>query len=162
MANTHNKTIYSSNLSYLTLSYYDIMLSLRFVPIVSKDENGISIYDDGKGLTTTVSYEDACILYKIACDVIYGKEDVNTVSLTIPCSDGVLLTFEKQPDQDRQIETVLTIFKDDVSIPFRFSDRAIKVIDDEGQIVTKTIESGLDTFAAILDKCLTEVNADAF
>jgi hypothetical protein len=57
------------------------------------------------------------------------------------------------------METVLTLNKGNASIPFKFSTQQVQV-KENGQYVTKQIESQLGAFGKILEGYLTGINAD--
>lgn len=156
---TYVRNIYSMGYSYIMISYFNTNLSFYFAPFKSKDATGRSFYDSTKKLTTTVNYEGAFALYKTASDIVNGKEATNGAVLTIPCASGASLTLERNPGQNGQMETLFTIFKSYTSISFKFATHQTQV-KENGQLVIKTIESGLGMFAKTIEGYLTGINAD--
>lgn len=155
---TNIRNIYS-DLSYLNMKFYNSNLSFQFHPFVSKDANGKSQYNQQYGLMTTVSFDGAFALHQIAMDIINGKEASKGVLLVIPCASGVQLILERKPNQTGQMETMFLISRNNETIPFKFSTNSYQT-NENGQQVTKVVESGLGTFAKTIEGYLTGINSD--
>jgi len=52
--NTYIRTIYSPDLSSLTMSYYKQSLTFSFTPYIGKDNRGFDQYDNKSFISTTV------------------------------------------------------------------------------------------------------------
>ena len=157
--NTQVRNMYSDGLSYLNMKFYGVNFSLQLVPFVSKDANGRSIYDRTKGVMTTIDYDAAYSIFKAANDIIQGKEAAQGLTLNIPCAAGAVVSLERKPGQSGQMETFFSISKNNITIPFKFNTHSYQV-KENGQMVTKVIESGLGTLAKTLDGYLSGINAD--
>ena len=117
----------------------------------------MSKYDMKNGQSTTVNFEGASALHQLADDIISGK--TNECNLPIPCAAGASLNLERKMAQDGTMETIFSITKNNVTIPFKFSTIKYQT-KENGQIVTKTIEAGLVAFSKTIDGYLTGINAD--
>jgi hypothetical protein len=157
--NTNIRNIYSEGLSYINIRFYNFNLSFAFTPFASKNPNGTSQYNSQASISTTVSYDGAHAIYQIATDIINGKEAAKGVLLIVPCVGGTQLILERKPTMSGQMETIFTISKNGTSIPFRFPTHPYQV-KENGQMVTRIVESGLGTFAKTILGYLTGVNAD--
>lgn len=153
---TQIRNMYSEGNSYLNIKFYNTDLSFKFSPYTGKDQNGRNQYDLDHSQTTTVNFEGAYALYKVAKDIIDGK--VNETSITIPCN-GASLLLERKPGNNGLLETFFTITKNNVTIPFKFQTLQQKV-KENGNIMTVTIESGLGVFVKTIDGYLTGINSD--
>jgi hypothetical protein len=116
----------------------------------------MSQYDMKAGQVTTVDFEGAFALYNVSKQIIEGS--IQEVSLSIPCN-GAKLTFERKLSTNGSMETVFSISKNNVTIPFVFATIQQQV-KQNGQIVTQTIETGLGAFMKTIDGYLTGINAD--
>lgn len=152
---TQIRNLYSDGMCYLNVSFFNTSLSLKFYPFLSKDNVGRSKYDTNNGQTTTVNYEAAYALYQMSKDIIDGK--IQEANLIIPCAGGQL-SFERKMGQGG-METLLSISKNNVVIPFRFQTISQQV-KENGQQITKTIEVGLGAFMKTIEGYLTGINAD--
>jgi hypothetical protein len=123
-------------------------------PCTGKDANGRMQYDRN-GQLTTINYDGAFALYETIKDII--SEKINECNLSIPCN-GANLILTRQLGNNG-IETILTLNKANASIPFKFGTQQIQ-IKENGQFVTKQIESQLGAFGKILEGYLTGINAD--
>lgn len=153
---TQIRNLYSDGLSYMNIKFYNTDLSFKLSPFTGKDAGGKNHYDSAKGQTTTVNFEGAYALYKVAKDIIDGK--YNEISVNIPCN-GASITLERKPGQDGKIDTFFTISKNNTTIPFKFQTIQQQV-KENGNVITKTIESGLGAFAKTIEGYLTGINAD--
>lgn len=153
---TQIRNFYSDGMSYLNVSFYNTNLSLKFCPFISKDNMGRSTFDLKNGQSTTIDFERASALSQIADDIIDGK--VNELDLPIECLGGSL-DLHRGPAADGTIETVLTLTKNGMTIPFRFKTMTYQV-KENGQTITKILECGLKAFKSTVDGYLTGINAD--
>jgi hypothetical protein len=107
----------------------------------------------------------AAALYIAANNIINGKDEANGMKLTIDCAHGASLILERRPssnsDKNRQMETFFVITKEDKIIPFKFSTHPCQV-EENGQMVTKVIESGLGAFMKIVERYLMDVCVDKY
>lgn len=154
---TQIRNLYSDGMSYLNVKFFNTNLSFQMYPYSGQDPNGRSTYDMKHGQTTTVNYEGAYALYSASKDIVSGK--VQEMMLQVPCAGGAELTLERKQGNDGKLDTIFTIKKNNVSIPFKFKTMQEQV-KENGQIITKTIEVGLGAFAMILEGYLTGINAD--
>ncbi len=155
--NTQVRNFYSDGLSYLNVSFFNTNLSFKFHPFISKDNLGKSTYDMKNPQNTTVNYEGASALDQVAEDIINGK--IQECNLPIPCASGASLNLERKLGQDGKMETIFSISKNNVTIPFKFNTIEYQT-KENGQIVTKTIETGLKAFQKTIEGYLTGINAD--
>ena len=153
---TQIRNFYSDGMSYLNTSFFNTNFSFKFYPFISKD-GGRSVYDLKNGLSTTVNFEGAYALYNAAKDIIDGK--INELNLPIPCAAGAILTLERKLGQNGIMETIFSISKNNIIVPFRFPTVSYQV-KENGQVITKTIESGLGAFMKTVEGYLTGINSD--
>lgn len=155
---TQIRNFYSDGMAYLNTSFFNTNLSFKFHPFISKDNIGRSTYDMKNGLNTTVNFEGAYALYHAAKSIIDGK--VNELDLPIPCAAGATLNLARRLAQDgMMMETIFSITKNNVTIEFRFSTFTYQT-KENGQIVTKVIESGLGAFMKTVEGYLNGINSD--
>jgi hypothetical protein len=152
------RNLYSPGFSSIVVSFYNYNLSFGFSRYIGKNNAGMSEYEKSY-LTTTVNYEGAALLYQIAMLIIYGKYSENEIKTVLQCNNNATLTFEYKYDQNNQFVAYLTINKNNESISFKFATHTYKVKED-GQIITKVMQSGLGVFAKIIDGYLTATGAD--
>lgn len=152
---TQIKNLYSPGVCYLNIKFFNTDLSLKFSPFIQTN-NGRSEYDLKNCQITTIDHEEAFTLYITAKDIIEGK--LIEGSQEILCKNATL-TLERSIKGDKP-ETVLSLTKNNVTIPFIFNVRERK-IKSNGQVVgTEYIEAGLGSFMQLLEGYLTGVNAD--
>lgn len=154
---TQIRNLYSENMSYLNVSFYNTRLSFKFYPYIGKDNSGKSMYDLKNGQNTTVDFDGAGALLDIIEDIIDGK--TQECDLPIPCASGAELKLHRGIGNEGKLETVFSINKNNTVIPFRFKTMSYQV-KENGQFITKIIECGLKGFKGILDGYLTGINAD--
>lgn len=154
---TQIRNFYSDGMSYMNIKFYNTNLSFQLYPFLSKDQSGKSSYDLKNGQMTTVNFEGAFALYQATKNIIEGK--IQECNLPIPCAAGASLNLERKLSQNGTMETIFSISKNGVSIPYRFPTIAMQV-KENGQIVTKTIESGLGAFNKTIEGYLTGINSD--
>jgi hypothetical protein len=144
-------------------SFFKTNLSLRLIPFVSKDAKGHDRYDYKNGLTTTVNYEGAAALYIVSKWIFNDEIKSREITLTIPSTSGATLTLDRRPHaingQGEQMETFLSIAKNNVTLRFKFEKHQAKV-EENGQMVVKCIESGLGAFAKTVERYLSGTGAD--
>lgn len=155
---TQIRNMYSEGMSYLNIKFFNVNLSFQFSPFASKDATGRSTYDQQKALMTTVNFEGAFALYKTASDIINGNT-TNEVLLKVPCAGGAALTLERKLGLNGQMETFFIITKNNNSIPFKFNTLQIQV-KENGQMITKIVETGLGTFTKTIEGYLVGINSD--
>lgn len=156
---TQIRNMYSDGMAYLNIKFFNTNISFQFAPFISKDATGRSSYDQQKSLMTTANFDGAFALYKMALDIVNGGTAAQGGLLSVPCAGGAALILERKMGQNGQMETYLVISKNNTSIPFRFSTHQMQV-SENGQMITKTIESGLGAFLKTLDGYLTGINAE--
>nr|WP_092067927.1 hypothetical protein [Dendrosporobacter quercicolus]NSL46847.1 hypothetical protein [Dendrosporobacter quercicolus DSM 1736] len=91
--------------------------------------------------------------------VIDGKYAEQQILAVLQCNNNTTLIFEYKPDQYNQMDSYLTINKNNETISFKFKTHIYRV-KEKGQMVTKIIQSGLGAFARMLDGYLPGINAD--
>ena len=153
MNNVYIRTLYSPGFSFIMFSFYKTNLSIRFSPWISKDKTGRNQYDTMKCLSTTISDENAAVLYYLAKKIVEGELN-NPVYYPIQCNKQTTLRFEYDANK-----AYFSIEKDREKINFEFAAHQYQVKED-GRIVTKTIHAELLVFAEILHAYLTAVGAD--
>lgn len=153
---TQIRNMYSDGMSYMNIKFYNTSLSFQLYPFTGKDQNGHDKYDTKNGQLTTVNYEGAYALYQTAKDIIDGK--VKETNLQVPCN-GASLILERKLGTNGKMETIFSITKNNVTIPFRFQTIQ-QQIKDGGNITTITVESGLGAFMKTIEGYLTGINAD--
>ena len=153
---TQIRNMYSDGMSYMNIKFYNTNLSFQLYPFTGKDQNGRSKYDMKNGQQTTVNFEGAYALYKAATDII--DEKVQQTTLSVPCN-GASLMLERKLGMDGQMETVFSISKNNMTIPFRFNTIQQQV-NINGQVQTKNIETGLGAFCKTIEGYLTGINSD--
>ena len=156
-ANTYIRTLYSPGFSFLMMSFFKTNLTLNFVPYLGKDNVGRSQYSKTEFLSTTVNYEGAAALYMTAMPILDGNE--SQVELVLPCSNDATLIFEYKLDQNNQMSAYLVIDKNNETIPFRFGTHQFRA-KENGQMVTKVLQSGLGAFTKTMEAYLSGIGAD--
>lgn len=156
-SNTYIRTLYSSGFSFLMMSFFKTNLTFNFAPYLGKDNVGRSQYSKTEFLSTTVNYEGAAALYMTAMPILEGNE--SQMELVLPCSNQATLIFEYKLDQNNQMSAYLLINKNNSTMTFRFGTMQYKV-KENGQVITKVVQSGLGAFAETLDGYLTGIGAD--
>lgn len=155
--NTYIRTLYSPGFSFLMMSFFKTNLTLNFVPYLGKDNVGRSQYSKTEFLSTTVHYEGAVALYLASMPILDGNE--SQVELVLPCSNNATLIFEYKLEQDNQMSAYLLINKNNGTMTFRFGTMQYKVREN-GQVITKVIQSGLGAFVKTLEAYLTGIGSD--
>lgn len=153
---TQIRTMYSDGMSSMNIKFYNTSLSFNLYPFVGQDQNGIPRYDTKNGQQTTVNFEGAYALYRVANDIIQNK--VQQTSVSVPCN-GAILLLERKLGMGGKMETVFSISKNNVTIPFKFKTIP-QNINTNGQIQTQEIEVGLGAFAKTIEGYLTGINAE--
>ena len=108
------------------LSLFNTNFSLRFVPYRGTDSAGLSQYDNKRGITVTVNYEGAALLYQTAMLITNGNvgESINAV---LQCNNNAVLVLEYKPGQDGQSEALMTANKNNESISYKFQTHTVTV-----------------------------------
>ena len=153
---TQIRNMYSKGMSCMNIKFYNTALAFQLYPYTGKDQNNRDQYDTRNGQLTTVNYEGAYALYQASKDIIDGK--VKETNLSVPCN-GASLILERKLGMNGQMETIFTITKNNVSIPFKFQTIQQQV-KDGGMINTSTIECGLGVFMKTIEGYLNGINAD--
>ena len=153
---TQIRNLYSEGMSCMSIKFYNTNLSFQLYPFSGKNQNGRNSYDTKNGQQTTVNYEGAYALYHLAKDIIDGK--VKETNLSVPCN-GASLNLERKLGMNGQMETVFSISKNNVTIPFKFQTIQ-QQIKDGGNISSVTIECGLGAFMKTIEGYLTGINSD--
>ena len=153
---TQIRNMYSDGMSYMNIKFYNTNLSFQLYPFTGKDQTGRSKYDTKNGQQTTVNFEGAYALYKAAKDII--DEKVQQTTLSVPCN-GASLILERKLGMNGKMETVFSITKNNMTIPFRFNTIQQQV-NINGQVQTKEIETGLGAFCKTIEGYLTGINSD--
>lgn len=154
---TQIRNMYSDNMAYMNIKFFNTNLSFQLYPFQSKDETGRSKFDMQHGQMTTVNFEGAFSLYQASKDIIDGK--IRECNLLIPCANGATLTLERKMGMNNIMETYFTINKNNVIIPFKFMTQTYNA-NENGQNVQKVIECGLGAFMKTIEGYLTGINAD--
>lgn len=159
LVNTYIRTLYSEGFSSIMISFFNANLTFSFAPCIGKNHIGFDQLDTKKSLRTTLNYEMASFLYLVATSVIDGKYAEQQISAVLECNNHTTLIFEYKPDQYNQMDSYLTINKNNETTSFKFKTHIYRV-KENGQMITKIIQSGLGSFAKTLDGYLTGINAD--
>jgi len=91
--------------------------------------------------------------------IITGENLNKEILAVLQCSNNATLTFEYKLDQNNQMRAYLVIAKNNEVYPFLFPIHQYQV-KENGQTITKVIQSGLGVFAKTLDGYLTGIGAD--
>lgn len=153
---TQIRNLYSDDMAYMNIKFFNTNLSFQLYPYLEKTADGRSKYDMKNGQQTTVTYEGAAALLKVCDDIINAK--VSEISISIECYEATV-KLERKINATGQFDTILTLSKKNTDIPFKFKTQQYTV-KEQGQLITKTVECGLISFAKILDGYLTGINAD--
>lgn len=153
---TQIRNMYSEGMSCLNIKFFNTKLAFQLYPYTGKDQNGRSRYDMKNGQQTTVDFEGAYALYRVANDIIQNK--VQQTSVSIPCNEAILL-LERKLGMTGQMETVFSITKNNVMIPFKFNTIQ-QMVTINGQTQNQTLEIGLGAFTKTIEGYLTGINAD--
>lgn len=155
---TQIRNMYSDGMSYMNIKFYNTNLSFNLAPFVSRDQTGKTTYDFKNAQMTTVNFEGAYALFDAAKSILDGK--VETCELTIPCSGGAYLTLKRSMGADGKYETIFSLAKNNMVVPFKFMTTDQIITDKNGAQTTKQIESGLGAFMKTIEGYLTGINAD--
>lgn len=152
---TQIRNMYAEGMSYLNMRFFNTNLAFSFYPFVNN--NGRGSYDLKHGQSTTVNFEGAFALYSVAHEIIDDK--VQEINVQIPCASGATLTLERKLGLSGNMETLFTINKNNITIPFKFNTITHQA-KENGMLVTKTIEVGLGAFMKTIEGYLNGINAD--
>lgn len=153
------KNLYAPGYAMLTLSFFKTNLTLRFAPYTGKDNMGFSQYDTKDFLSTTIDNESAAAFYSASMSILNGSE--SPIQLVIPCNHNASLMFKYESDQNQnnEMRAHLIIEKDNKVIPFQFEVHSC-LMKKNGQILTKTIQSGLIVFTKALEAYLMSKDSE--
>ena len=154
--NTFLRNMFSPGYSSLMASFFSTYLTLGFSQHLGKDKKGFDQYCKKSFLSASFNHDGAAFLLMIAMPIVTGKNLDQQVEAVLGCKKNTKLIFEYKPDESNQMTAYLTINKDNQTIPFRFQTRQIKIAEN-GNAVTKTIQSGLCDFAKVLEIYLMRV-----
>ena len=154
---TYIRTLYSPGFSYLVISFFNTNLSFRLCPYTIDERSHINRFDKSKALMTTVSYDNASFLYQVAMSIVNGDYSMNHIKAVIP-SNNCSLILEYRPDENSPAGAFLTINKNNEAVSFQFPIGSYEVIDN-GERITKVIQSGLGVFAMTIYGYLTGLGA---
>jgi hypothetical protein len=90
--------------------------------------------------------------------ILGGINPEKEIEAVLQCNKAVLI-LEYKHDQDNQMAVFLIVEKNDQSITFRFPARKVQV-KENGQTITKVIQSGLSAFVMTIEGYLTGIGAD--
>ena len=155
--NTHLRYLYAPGFSSLRVTYYKTNLVFSFTPYAGKDYQGLDKYSTSKFLSTSVNYDGASFFYQVARQIIDGR--TFEIMAKLSCLNNASLLLENKPDKNNQMSTYLSISKNNETIPFKFKVQEYQSREN-GRMVTKVIQSGLGTFAMMLQGYLTGIGAD--
>ncbi|MDR1334534.1 MAG: hypothetical protein LBJ71_04935 [Holosporaceae bacterium] len=158
--NTVLRNFYAPGYSYITVAYFNTNLSLRFYRYIGKhNKNGFDqdIYDLPNGMTTTVNYEGASYLHQAAMSILKDINSEKEIGAVLQCNKAALI-LECKSDQGNQMAAYLVIEKNNQSIPFKFITHTVQV-KENGQTVTKVVQSGLGAFAKTIEGYLIDIGA---
>lgn len=139
------------------MSFFKTNLTLNLIPYIGKNNVRLSQYSKTKFLSTTVNYEGAAVLYLAAMPSLDGNG--SQMELVLPCSNNTVLILEHKRDQDNQMSAYLLFNKNNRTIPLRFGTMQYRV-KENGQMITKIIQSGLGVFVKTLEAYLTGIGAN--
>ena len=139
------------------MSFYNTNLSFRI-----GQSNKKPIYDarnnDDKGLSTSINYEGAALLCLAATPIINGENSDKEIKVVVQCNNATL-TLDYQADQNNQMTAFLTINKFNQSASFKFATHTHQ-IKENGQFVTKIIQSGLGVLIKTIESYLLGTGID--
>ena len=139
----------------LTFGFFNQNLSLR---ISSSSPNGSGRSNMGNGVTATVNFEAACYLYQVAMSIVNEIGPEKEKRALIERGDTTII-LEYVRDQHNQLVASLTISKNNQSFSYKFAYRTYQVKED-GQVITKVMQSELGAFAKTIEGYLIGTGAD--
>ena len=140
--------------SFLAMSLFNSYFSLRIGGFNERNHQ----YDNSSAQTMTVHHDGAAFLYQVAMDIIDGKHSETELQAVYRRTDTDAIILENKREHSRMV-TCLIIKKNGRVNSFEFLPHPYKTNED-GQVVTKFIQSGLIVFAKTLDGYLTGIGAD--
>jgi hypothetical protein len=158
-ADTFLRNFYEPGHSSITVGYLNWNLSLGFYQYSGKSNiDGFDRYDFRNGITTAVNCDDASYLYRVAMFILNDINSEKEIRAVLECNNAALI-FEYKPDQNNQMASSLTIEKNNQSISFKFKTHPVQVREN-GQMLTKVVQSGLVAFAKTIEGYLTGIGTD--
>ena len=158
---TYIRTLYDPGTSYLTMYLYNYNISFGIGLWVEKNNVGYNQNQNyERPLMTSVNYEGASLLFQVAMSIIDETNSGKELKAEILCNNNAYLIFEYKPDQNSQWTAYLTIDKNNQAMAFKFSTHPYKFKNDDGQIMTKVLQTGLGVLAKTIDGYLTGIGAD--
>lgn len=155
---TQVRNFYSDEHAYMNVSFFNLNLSIKMQPFLSKNNIGISKYDATKAQTTTIGYESAYLLSNLIGRIIDKKESLEGI-IPIPCGNDAKLEFERVSNASGIMETWLHLTKNNIKISYLFGIQIINV-KINGQMTQQVIETDLGVFQKTIDGYLGGINAD--
>ena len=156
--NTIIRKLYSPGYSALTMSLYKLNLTLSFAPFLKKENNNHDKYCFKSFQSTSIGYNEAAFFYLVTIPIMEGRAYSKQVEAELSCSNNTRLIFEHKLDND-QMNSYLTIQKNNRTIPFMFPTRAVLVFSD-GISDNRPVPTGLSVFAKALNGYLTGIGMD--
>ena len=156
---TFIRNLYGAN-SCLTFGFFNQNLSFR----ISQYNNGrnrnnsFSQNDMGDGITATVNYEGASYLYEVARSIVNDTNPENEKSARLERGETTIILEYKRAHNNRMV-AYLVIEKNRQSISYEFVTRTCQDKND-GQLITKVVQSELGAFAKTIEGYLIGVGAD--
>ena len=154
--NAFIRNLYSPGYSSLTASFFCTHLTLGFSPHIGKDKRGFDEYCRKSFLSASFNHGGAAFLHMIVEPIIKGKNLEQQVEAVLECKKNTKIIFEYKLIENKQMIAFLTIKKDNQMITFKFKTHQY-IIEENGKTVTKTAQSGLFDFAAVLEIYLMRV-----
>lgn len=154
---TFIRNFYSDGMSCLNMSFYNTSLSMKFEPFMAKNNYGRSTYDTKNTIATSIGYEAASMFVDLADDIIAGK--IQGCDIPIECAPGAALKLHRGVGQDGKPETIISITRNNTTIPFKFNTVQCTAVEN-GQQVTKIIETGLLAVKKTVEGYLNGINSD--
>jgi hypothetical protein len=166
---THIRTIYS-DLSCVTIKFYNTSLSFNFIPFAGKDSRGINQYQKPQqpgqivGMTTTFTHANAvAMMSAIRENIIPAIAKDEDVAVTIPLANNTEIVLERRNDEFAQKRIFMTISRQGQSgpnnIPYKFEQTVLTITDTTGRN-QKVFESGLLSIIYIIEGYLSGINSE--
>ena len=152
------RNLYAPEFSSIMLSFFKTNLSISFMPWLGRNDMGRSQYDTKNSQRTTISDENAAALYSLARAIIDGKQ-TNPVQYVVERNKDTRLIFEYRQNQNNQMRAYLSLEKNGQTILFEFAVHLFKE-KENGRVVVKEIQAGLEAFSQVMIAYLTAIGAD--
>ena len=156
---TQIRTLYSPEMSCITIKFYNMDLSFSLSPFSGKTASGFDQYNRDKSIWANLKYDQVSLLYQLVSDVLGGRVDGDGAQVSTIVNLRNVGTVNIILEWNRNQGTTLTMSRNNEAIPFKFATDKINVRKD-GQITQRIVDTGLITFANTLNGYLTGINAD--